>query len=350
MGVPDVDSTDAEAAASLSQDATETTTRTAGMAKYLKLYAVPEVEEAHGVAGRIVKRLGIFAYSLFFVIPLIFVAIIFAIVPIGDPLSKTMRQQWVFLFISNPAVMALFTFLYEATFLSVAERERPFRVSLIPMVLVIVLQMGLLVPLLLLNGVIDYLGILLLAIFFFALYIGCFIAYPLLRSKLSTFFRSFILLISLYLPILSAYIIGYREVGSSGGQAGLAIGLAFVTFVYRRIMLSRLDPFPLDLAQLLAGYVMLHYTCPGATRTRAVAIHLEDIHTASRARPIIPEQTLSRPHVFVLHGQCKRLACNLNRKYPIRLRRLTRLRSTFFALQPHFLPCIRSQFLGAESQ
>jgi hypothetical protein len=219
---------------------------------YWKLFEVPEVEEAHGLAGRLVKRLGVASYVVFFLVPLTFVAIFFAIVPLGDPLRTSFKQQWVFLLISNVAVMALFSFLYEATFLSLAERERPFRVSIIPILFVTLVQVAYLAPVLLLHGTFNYLGIVNLTLFYLCLFLSLAFSYRPLLDKIHLFFRRFVFFIALYIPIVVAYVVGYRETGS-GGQAGLAIAIAFITFIYRRVMLSRLDPFPLDLAQLLSG-------------------------------------------------------------------------------------------------
>jgi hypothetical protein len=222
--------------------------------QYWKIFEVPEVEDAHGLAGQLVKKLGVASYAIFFIIPLTFVAIFFAIVPFGDPVRTSFKEQWVFLLISNVAVVSLFAFLYEATFLSLAERERPFRVSFLPIIVVVLAQIALFAPLLLLHGAFNYLGLVSLALVYITLFLTLLIAYPSLTDKVHLFFRRFVFLVALYIPIVVAYIVGYRETGP-GGQAGLSIAIAFVTFVYRRIMLSRLDPFPLDLAQLLSGCV-----------------------------------------------------------------------------------------------
>jgi hypothetical protein len=222
--------------------------------QYWKIFEVPEIEDAHGLAGQLVKKLGVASYAIFFIVPLTFVAVFFAIVPFGDPVRKSFKEQWVFLLISNVAVVSLYVFLYEATFLSLAERERPFRVSFLPIIVCVLAQIAMFAPLLLLHGAFNYLGIVSLALVYITLFLSLLVAYPSLADKVHLFFRRFVFLIALYIPIIVAYIVGYRDTGA-GGQAGLSIAIAFVTFIYRRIMLSRLDPFPLDLAQLLSGCV-----------------------------------------------------------------------------------------------
>lgn len=217
-----------------------------------RLILSPGRESPHGKAGVFVQHLGFCSYFLFFAVPLLFVAIFFAIVPLGDPKNPEIGSQAVFLFCSNLAVMALFTFLYTATFLSFAERERPFRISLIPILIVVCIQVGVFAPVLLVNGTFDYMGIAALAVFYFSLYGGLCLAYRSMIGDISKYFRRFILLVALYIPLLVAYVIAYRESGAAL-QAFLAICIAFATFIYRRIMLSRLDPFPLHLAQLIAG-------------------------------------------------------------------------------------------------
>lgn len=224
--------------------------------EYNRLILSPGPETPHGKAGEFVQYLGTCSYVFFFAVPLLFVAIFFAIIPLGDPTNAKIGSQAVFLFCSHLAVMALYTFLYTSTFLSFARRERPFRISLIPILAVLVVQMAIFTPILLVHGTFDYLGIVALAVFYITLYAALSFSYRNLLSDLSKFFRRFILLVALYIPILVAYVIAYRESGP-GLQAFLVICIAFITFVYRRVMLSRLDPFPLHLAQLIAGYVAI---------------------------------------------------------------------------------------------
>lgn len=209
--------------------------------------------EAKGFAGRIVKKLGIFGYAMFFIIPLIYVAIFFAIIPLGDPTKPNISEQWVFLFISNLCVMLAITFLYNATFLSMAECERPFRTSLIPLAGVIVTQSAVLIPVMLTHGVFDWLGLVALCLCYISLFISMYVAYSDIRDVVVSFYLRFMSLLILFIPLLTGYIIAYREV-SGVAQSALSFGFAFVIFVYRRIMLSRLDPFPLDMSQLLAGF------------------------------------------------------------------------------------------------
>lgn len=207
---------------------------------------------SHGPAGRFVKKLGLLGYALFFLIPLTFVALIYAIIPLGNPKISSFREQWVFFLVSNPLVIVLFTFLYTAAFLMTAGRERPFRQHFFPLVFCSATQVALLAPVLLLHGVFDYLGIATYVLFLFSLYVSLKVSYRDLSSEIDSFFRRFVFLIALYVPALVSFLIAYRESGSLL-QTLLSLCLAFGTFIYRRIMLSRLDPFPLETAQLLAG-------------------------------------------------------------------------------------------------
>ena len=201
--------------------------------KDFKWYTQIPEEEPHALAGRIVKRLGIFAYLLFVVVPLLFAAIVFAIIPLGNPTIANIDEQWVFLFISNLLVNAVYCFLYTAAFLASVPRERPFRVSLWPFVAVIAVQLAIFTPVLLLHGVFDYLGLVAFVVFFLSLFVSLFVVYPEHREKLQLFFRRFVLLLAFYVPILVAYLIGYRE-GGSAVQVVLSVSIAFVTFIYRR--------------------------------------------------------------------------------------------------------------------
>eukprot|EP00177_Eucheuma_denticulatum_P007458 GFKZ01013576.1.p1 GENE.GFKZ01013576.1~~GFKZ01013576.1.p1 ORF type:complete len:570 (-),score=44.55 GFKZ01013576.1:1316-2857(-) len=211
-------------------------------------------EEAHGIAGKIIKSMGLFGYIFLFIVPLAYVAIFFAIIPLGQPQVPTIKEQGVFLFVSNVFIMIAISYLYNATFLGLANAERPFRTSVIPLLAVFVVEIALFAPILLTHGVFDWLGIVALSACYFTLFFSMLVAYPDLRKEVHSFFRRFMLLLILYIPLLSGFVIAYRETESSALQSFLSFAFAFITFIYRRVMLSRLDPFPLDLSQLLAGF------------------------------------------------------------------------------------------------
>lgn len=211
-------------------------------------------EEPKGPAGRLVKKMGYFAYVLFFLIPLTYVAIFFAIIPLGNPNDATISEQWVFLFISNVFVSLALCYLYNATFLSLARCETPFRTSLIPLAFCAVSQIAVMAPVLLTHGVYDWLGLVSLATQYLSLLGSMLIAYKDLRPLVLSFFLRFMLLIILFIPLLVGFVIVYRETDSSGLQSFIAFLFTFIIFVYRRIMLSRLDKFPLDVSQLLSGF------------------------------------------------------------------------------------------------
>lgn len=213
---------------------------------------------AHGHAGRIVQRMGILGYMLFFVVPGLYVALFFGLIPLGNPIFHDLDSQWVFLFISNVGVMLAIAYLYNAAFLILAECERPFRTSVIPLLSVILGQIVVMSPVLLTAGTVRYQGIIALTTCYLSLYLSMrFVAYADMGDKVDQFFRRFMLLLVLYIPLLSAFVIAYREANTSGSsttQSALSFAFTFATFIYRRIMLSRLDPYPLDAAQLFAGF------------------------------------------------------------------------------------------------
>lgn len=55
-----------------------------------------------------------------------------------------------------------------------------------------------------------------------------------------------------YVIILVAYVVGYAEVPSEV-QPGLTLSLAIVTFIFRKILLSLTDKFPIEMAMLISG-------------------------------------------------------------------------------------------------
>lgn len=212
------------------------------------------VVETHGYAGHLVQKMGLFAYILFLAVPLAYVAVFFAIIPLGSPTEPGISNQWVFLFVSNACVMLAIAYLYNAAFLSLARCKRPFRTSVIPLVSVLVLQIAVSTPPLIFNGVFRFFGIFSLALFYFTLFLSMLVAYYDMRQLVHSFFRRFMTLLILYIPLLGLFVIGYRHANDAGLQAFLSFSFAFLTFVYRRIMLSRLDPFPLDESQLFSGF------------------------------------------------------------------------------------------------
>lgn len=221
--------------------------------RYYKLWsAPPKLEAAHGVAGVFLHKLGVLGYGLFAIIPIVFVGILHGLIPIGNPGTEDFKDVWVFSLITNPLATALFCFLYTAAFLSAADRERPFRQHILPIAVCVLAQIGVVLPLLLTVGLFNYLGIASFVLFLFVLYIALKLSYPEQSKACDTFFRRFVLLVALYVPILVAYLIAFRESGSIL-QSLLNFAIAFITFIYRRVMLSKLDPFPLDIAQLFAG-------------------------------------------------------------------------------------------------
>lgn len=212
------------------------------------------VVEPQGVAGEVVQKLGLLAYVLFFVVPLGYVALFFAIIPLGDPTKPGIKYQWVFIFVSNTCIMLAVAYLYNAAFLSLARCKRPFRTSIIPLVSVVVTQIAIATPVLLTNGVFKFFGIYALALCYLTLFVSMLVAYWDMRQLVHSFFRRFMTLLILYIPLLGLFVIGYRHANAVSYQAILSFFFAFLTFVYRRMMLSRLDPFPLNESQLFAGF------------------------------------------------------------------------------------------------
>lgn len=104
-------------------------------------------------------------------------------------------------------------------------------------------------------GVFDWLGIVALGVCYITLFVSMYFTYHDLRTKLHAFFRRFMLLLILYIPLLSGFVLAYRVTSERPAvQSFISFIFAFLTFIYRRIMLSKLDPFPLDVSQLIAGF------------------------------------------------------------------------------------------------
>lgn len=223
--------------------------------KYFKLYENDVPEEPKGLAGIAVKRLGIWAYIIFILIPLLFVSIFYAVIPLGDFRKTEMRDQWVFIFVSNSTVYAVISWLYVVTFRGMADIERPFRASWIPPFAVFVAEAAVFSSILLTHGVFDLLGSVAYAICVVTTLVATYFVYPEHRAKLFQFTLRFMSLLVFFIAVLTGYVIAFRESRRQETvQRVLVFAMSFATFIYRRVMLSRLDQFPLNLSLILSGF------------------------------------------------------------------------------------------------
>lgn len=210
------------------------------------------LETPQGHAGEAAAQLGLWAYPIFLIIPLLFVAVVFAIVPLGDPFDASIGGQAVFVFVTNLAVTAAIGYLYATIYSGMSGSSRPFRVSVLPMVVVIVIQLAIMLPIYLTRGVRDLLGILAVGLCVVGVYATLALTRPEERKKVWHFFLHFQVPLLFHITALTLYMIAYRS-ANSVVQGILVFALNLFTFIFRRIMLSLLDAYPLELTMLLSG-------------------------------------------------------------------------------------------------
>uniref|UniRef100_A0A7S1TE76 Transmembrane protein n=1 Tax=Compsopogon caeruleus TaxID=31354 RepID=A0A7S1TE76_9RHOD len=211
----------------------------------------PTQEEAHGLAGRILHRTGPAGYLVFLLVPLAYVGIFLATIPLGDPEAKNFRSQAVFVLVTNPVIMSAISYLYASTYYGFHERVRPFHQSLGAPITVYLAEVVVMTPIYVTLGAFE------LAIFvsYVVAVIGTYFFLILAgepQPKVRSMFLRFQVPLILFTAAAASYTIAYRE-ASPAGQGGLVIALAFLTFIVRRVSLSLYDPYPLDIATLVAG-------------------------------------------------------------------------------------------------
>lgn len=209
-----------------------------------------EVPQGH--AGEAAASLGLWAYPVFLFIPLLFVAVVFAIVPFGDPFDHSLGGQAVFVFVTNLAVTAAIAYLYAIAYSGMSRNNRPFRVSLLPGLVVVVLQLAIMLPIYVIRGVQNLMGILAVGLCVVGVYGTLAATRPDERAKVWAFFTHFQLPLLFHITALTLYMVVYRS-ASALAQGVLVFALNLFTFIFRRIMLSLLDAYPLELTMLLSG-------------------------------------------------------------------------------------------------
>ncbi|GAB0489727.1 hypothetical protein MMPV_000952 [Pyropia vietnamensis] len=209
-------------------------------------------ETPQGHAGEAAASLGLWAYPIFLFIPLLFVTLVFAIVPLGNPFDDSIGGQAVFVFVTNLAVTAAIAYLYAIAYSGMSRNNRPFRVSLLPGLVVVVLQLAVMLPIYVIRGVQNLLGILAVGLCVLGVYGTLAVTRPDERSNVWTFFTRFQLPLLFHITTLTLYMVVYRS-AKPAVQGLLVFALNLFTFIFRRVMLSLLDPYPLELTMLLSG-------------------------------------------------------------------------------------------------
>lgn len=215
------------------------------------------IEPPKAAAGRFLHRLGPFlSYILMFSIPLIFVAIVYAIIPIGPFNNESpprLQDSLVFLLVTNPFIFSAVGYLYCTVIMGFLEKDRPFRISIIPIIAVYIVQVLVFSSLYLNTRLFALSGLVAFSLCLLTVIASLHFTYPSTVGALKSAFLRFMVPFFVFTLILSLYVVAYREV-STEVEVAIVMLLAFLTFVFRRTTLALLDPYPLELSQLVSGF------------------------------------------------------------------------------------------------
>eukprot|EP01090_Pellita_catalonica_P014192 TRINITY_DN3558_c0_g1_i2.p1 TRINITY_DN3558_c0_g1~~TRINITY_DN3558_c0_g1_i2.p1 ORF type:complete len:390 (-),score=38.36 TRINITY_DN3558_c0_g1_i2:27-1196(-) len=153
--------------------------------------------------------------------------------------------------------MTIVGYLNIVIFFASISIERPFS-AIGPLILAVFGAQLILIPIVAVTGVFEFQGIVTLTITFVVSFGGLFINEFFRKDRGPSFGRAFLkyvlvaFFVYVHVLILTMYIITFRE-APSFVQPFLTLTLAIVTFVFRKVLLSLTDDFPIEVAMLIAG-------------------------------------------------------------------------------------------------
>eukprot|EP00050_Salpingoeca_kvevrii_P012741 m.24546 g.24546 ORF g.24546 m.24546 type:complete len:624 (-) comp4287_c0_seq1:139-2010(-) len=196
--------------------------------------------------------------------PSVLATSLFGLIPLGEPNgSVSDKGLWIGFF--NPVIYSVFTFLMLAIFYSVLDETKPFRSHWLydsgPVIAAnYILQVSIMLFILPFTQTFPFVGLLPFAICTTATITAfhamearfwpckcAFYGYQLHN------FTKVVIAVSTYIIVLTIWVVTYRN--SSGfGQALLAYLPLILVFIWKKILLSITDVFPLELAMLISGF------------------------------------------------------------------------------------------------
>ncbi|KAL6075960.1 L-cystine transporter [Balamuthia mandrillaris] len=206
-------------------------------------------------------RLGIALWFIVIFIPNTFVIIFFGVLPLGDPDQGIWEEGgvWPQVFVINPFIWAVVGYLNMACYFGCVERERPFRAFVPITIVTYVLEVMVSLPLVQWLGYFQAIGIISMGLCYLSTFTGVilyeyFFVQKRTKAQLakSLNYLKIAIAIFIHIGILTSYIVAYREVPSSV-QPALTFTLAIITFILRKTLLSFTDPYPLEIAMLIAA-------------------------------------------------------------------------------------------------
>lgn len=184
-------------------------------------------------------------------VPMVFVVLVFGVVPLDSPLQHDIREQNVFIYVTNPIMFGAISYIYFCINEGLRQVDHPFSMPLLYVLLVAAVEILTFLPIatlvhtsFTLSGVVAVL----LCITTVSL-----ILITRYQTDALPFLLRVLIPLLFFLLILVGYVYVY-DVATNEGQAWLVVGIAFLTFVFRRVELGLLDVFPLELSMLISGF------------------------------------------------------------------------------------------------
>eukprot|EP01119_Soliformovum_irregulare_P023897 TRINITY_DN8443_c0_g1_i1.p1 TRINITY_DN8443_c0_g1~~TRINITY_DN8443_c0_g1_i1.p1 ORF type:complete len:576 (-),score=141.85 TRINITY_DN8443_c0_g1_i1:21-1706(-) len=218
-----------------------------------------------------------FLWLLCILVPIAYLCIFFGVIPIGDRNDSQVAKQyiygyWVFICVVNPINMSIVSCITVAIFLACLGVARPFRIHPFILGCAFLLQIALWIVVLPFTGPFPLFGAVALA---WAYIIAFSSTYAYERWKMfhrtykteedkkmslikfnGLFLRFVKILIAFFIffLILVVYIYGYSFANGAAGQKLLPFAMTIGIFIFRKVMLSLTDPFPLEIAMFISGF------------------------------------------------------------------------------------------------
>ncbi|KJE96917.1 hypothetical protein CAOG_07165 [Capsaspora owczarzaki ATCC 30864] len=203
---------------------------------------------------------------LTFLVPIALIVLFYNVIPLGD-VDGALSDKLVWIFVVNPVTFSLFSYLNCIVFCACLDDSVPWRPLTSFIHICVGTYLGESVFFLIFYGLFESwhaMGLVALLVAMICtmggLYFSQAIIYP--QSPALYFFRLKVFLkveicLLILMGLLTLYTIAFR-VGSSSVQSILSFVLFIVTFIFKKILLSITDVFPIEISMLIAGLWMEH--------------------------------------------------------------------------------------------
>lgn len=209
---------------------------------------------------------GVWFWPVLLLVPSAFLALLFGVVPLGEPESQATSEWWTFAFVVTPVVYGMVCYYKYVFFLFCVAVDRPFRARWLP-ILLVAGGTGAVTAITWASTSSDvpprlWGAIMLLSTLILSL--GGVMATEIavvpreerhhFKAVYSAYMRTEAVM-AVLLSFVILYIFAYRY-SDSAGQTVLPLNLAVVTYLCKKAMLKVTEPFPLEQAMFVSGFVV----------------------------------------------------------------------------------------------